>query len=92
MRVRFAISLILVAMVSILAVVGFAQYSTAREINTYMFRGGMAGVNVLVNNLEEYYQLNGSWNGVVPLFNGRLANSEPYAGNDGSGWAGSEMA
>lgn len=69
MRVRFAISLVLVALVSILAVVGFAQYSTAREITTYMFRGGMAGVNALVNNLEAYYQLNGSWDSVTILFN-----------------------
>ena len=69
MRVRFAISLVLVALVSILAVVGFAQYSTAREITTYMFRGGMAGLNALVTNLEAYYQLNGSWDGVTILFN-----------------------
>ena len=71
MRIRFAISLILVAVVSILAVVGFAQFSTAREINTYMFRGGMAGLNVLVNNLEQFHQLNNSWEGVAPLFDER---------------------
>lgn len=68
MRVRFAVSLVLVALISILAVVGFAQISTAREIRTYMFRGGMAGVNTLVDNLEAYHDLNGSWNGVDRLF------------------------
>lgn len=89
MRVRFAISLILVALVSILSVVGFAQISTAREINTYMFRGGMAGVNALVNNLEAYYGLNGTWNGVAALFLDRITNPNQRPGMMGqSGPAG----
>ncbi|MBA4421438.1 MAG: hypothetical protein C0391_09855, partial [Anaerolinea sp.] len=65
MRLRFAISLIIVALVSIGSMVVFASVSTAREINTYMFRGGIAGVNELVSNLEQYYQLHGSWEGAA---------------------------
>ncbi len=89
MRIRFAISLILVAAVSILSVVGFAQVSTAREINTYMFRGGMTGLNTLVNSLERYYQQNDTWDGVETVFNNRLGNNhmpgmmEPQGGGRG---------
>lgn len=89
MRIRFAISLILVAAVSILSVVGFAQYSTAREVNNYMFRGGMAGLNSLVISLEQYYQTNGSWAGVETLISKRLGNEhmpgmmEPQSGGRG---------
>ncbi len=80
MRIRFAISLILVAVVSILAVVGFAQFSTAKEINTYMFRGGMAGLNVLVNNLEQFHEINNSWEGVAPLFDERPSTNNHMPG------------
>lgn len=91
MRLRFAISLILVALVSIGSMVLFARVSTAREINTYMFRGGMAGVNELVSNLEQYYQLHGSWEGAVGYFSA-LRNEDiqrsNVMGNEGMGGQG----
>ena len=89
MRIRLAISLVLVALVSILSVVAFAQYSTAREINTYMFRGGVAGLNFLVGSLEEYYHANGTWDGVDIVFAGRYSEEHmpgmPEQGGPGSG-------
>lgn len=89
MRFRLAVSLLLVALVSILSVLAFAQYSTAREINTYMFRGGMAGLNFLVGNLEEYYHANGTWDGVETLFAGRNQDEHmpgmPEMGGSGGG-------
>ena len=80
MRLRFAISLIIVALVSIGSMVVFASVSTAREINTYMFRGGITGVNELVSNLEQYYQLHGSWEGAAVYFSA-LRNEEILRSN-----------
>jgi len=80
LRLRFAISFILIALVSIVAVVVFARVYIAREVNTYMFRGGMVGVNVLVSNLEKYYQSNGSWEGINAQLDAARANSGHIAG------------
>lgn len=80
LRLRFAISFILIALVSIVAVVAFARVNVAREVNTYMFRGGMVGVNVLVSNLEVYYQSNGSWEGVNAQLDAARTNGGHMAG------------
>jgi signal transduction histidine kinase len=83
LRLRFAVSFILIALVSIAAVVIFARVSTAREINTYMFRGGMAGVNGVVSTLEKYYQTHGSWNGVSGQLAAAAENTSHMTGMSG---------
>ncbi|MDD2696213.1 MAG: ATP-binding protein [Anaerolineales bacterium] len=64
MRLRLFLSFFLVLLVSIGSVVLIARRGAASEVRTFMFRGGMAGGDVLVDQLEDYYRLNRSWVGV----------------------------
>ena len=68
MRLRLISSFILIALVSVASVLIVARQTTLQEVRTYMFRGGMAGVEGLVTALEDYYRVNQSWEGAEPLF------------------------
>ena len=68
MRLRLISSFILIALVSVASVLIVARQTTLQEVHTYMFRGGMAGVEGLVTALEDYYRVNQSWEGAEPLF------------------------
>lgn len=79
MRLRLMIAMLVVVGITIASVVGFAMVSTVREVNVYMFRGGMYGLNELVTQLEDYYKQNGNWADAKKLFNdshGMMANPE----------------
>ncbi len=69
MRVRLILSFTLVVLVAILAVVVFVRLDTQRQVENYMFRGGMVGAENLVQTLETYHTQNGSWQGVEALLN-----------------------
>lgn len=80
MRLRLFISFALVVLVSIASVGLVVRINNAREVRTFMFRGGMAGVEQLTANLEIYYLKHGTWLGV----NGQLRS----LGGIGSGMGG----
>lgn len=63
MRWRLFLSFILIAMVSILSLLIIVRRGAIQEVQTYMFRGGMAGLESIVTDLEDYYQSNQSWEG-----------------------------
>jgi two-component system OmpR family sensor kinase/two-component system sensor histidine kinase BaeS len=67
MRLRLFLSFALIVVVSVAAVVILARQSAASEVRRFMFRGGMTGTGGLVSLLEDYYQTNGSWQGVEGL-------------------------
>lgn len=67
MRLRLILSFILVVLVSIVSVALFARRGTVQEVQAFMYRGGMAGGEELVSILANYYQQNGSWQGVDAL-------------------------
>ena len=67
MRVRLILSFILLVVVSIGGVVLLARNSTANEVRAFMYRGGMTGEGGLVQSLEDYYAVHGSWDGVETL-------------------------
>ncbi|HUV28536.1 MAG TPA: hypothetical protein VMW34_14345, partial [Anaerolineales bacterium] len=50
-------------MVSILSLLIIVRRGAIQEVQTYMFRGGMAGLESIVTDLEDYYQSNQSWEG-----------------------------
>jgi two-component system, OmpR family, sensor histidine kinase BaeS len=81
MRLRLMIAMLVVVGITIASVVGFSMISTAREVNVYISRGGMYGLDDLVNRLEAYYQTNGSWDGADRL----LGSDHGMMGNPGSG-------
>lgn len=70
MRARLILSFTLVTLAAILAVVLFVRLDTQRQVESYMFRGGMVGAESLVSALEAHYNQNGSWQGVESLFAG----------------------
>ncbi|RPI27020.1 MAG: HAMP domain-containing protein [Chloroflexota bacterium] len=67
MRLRLILSFVLVGLVSILSVVLIVSLSTAREVHTFMFGGGMTGIDELVGTLEDYYSQHQTWQGVDTL-------------------------
>ena len=67
MRWRLFLSLVLVALVSILSLLILIRQGAIQEVRTYMFRGGMVGLEDIVNSLEDYYQINQSWSGAEDL-------------------------
>jgi two-component system sensor histidine kinase BaeS len=67
LRWRLMASFILVALAAIAGVVFFVRQDTADQVVTYLFRGGIYGMENLVKDLENYYQENDTWDGVEPL-------------------------
>ena len=77
MRWRLFISFILVALVSILSFLILVRQGAIQEVRTYMFRGGMVGLEGIVTELEDHYHLNNSWSGAENV----LMGAGPGQGN-----------
>jgi len=67
MRRRILLSFGLVILITLGGVAFFLQKGTARELRTFMRRGGMFGAEEMVIQLENYYQHHGSWEGAEGL-------------------------
>ncbi len=78
MRIRLIRSFSLVALAAILAVVVFVRLDTQRQVENYMFRGGMVGAENLVNALETYHAQTGSWQGAEEILS--APHASPGAG------------
>jgi two-component system OmpR family sensor kinase/two-component system sensor histidine kinase BaeS len=70
MRIRLILSFSLIVVVAIGVVILIASQQTADEVRTFMFRGGLTDSDELVAQLEDYYQNQGSWQGVDSLLHG----------------------
>lgn len=64
MRIRLILSFALIVLVSITSVVVIASQNTASEVRAFMYRGGMTNSTDLIESLQDYYQMNASWQGV----------------------------
>jgi two-component system, OmpR family, sensor histidine kinase BaeS len=67
MRIRLIIAFALIVLVSVGSVVLLSGRGAASEVRSFMFRGGIVGVDDLVVSLEKYYQANLSWEGAESL-------------------------
>lgn len=67
MRARILLSFVLVVLLTITIVILVARQSATREVRTFMLRGAMTDIDVLVSDLVAYYQQNNSWEGVETL-------------------------
>lgn len=85
MRLRLILSFLLIAIVSVSSVVLIARQSNAQQVRAFMFRGGMVGVEALVDSLEAYYQQYQSWEGVEELLAGMRWGQRHRAGNPMAG-------
>jgi two-component system OmpR family sensor kinase/two-component system sensor histidine kinase BaeS len=67
MRARILLSFVLVVLLTITIVILVARQSATREVRTFMLRGAMTDIDILVGDLVAYYQQNNSWEGVETL-------------------------
>lgn len=84
MRLRFFLAFALVALVAISTVLLVASQRAASEVRMFM-NGSIVGLDRLVEELEIYYDQNGSWQGVEPL----LQTTSRGTGNGKGGMQGS---
>jgi len=70
MRWRLFVSFILVALVSILSLLILVRQGAIQEVRTYMFRGGVVGLEGIVSELEDHYQKNRTWSGGDQIISG----------------------
>lgn len=68
MRQRLILSFALIVFITIATVVVIAIFSTARQVRTYMFPGGVLITDRLAENLAEHYHTYGTWQGIDPMF------------------------
>jgi signal transduction histidine kinase len=61
MRLRLFLSFIVIALVSIASLLLVVRQTAIQEVRTFMFRGGMAGLEGVVAGLENHYVTNHSW-------------------------------
>lgn len=80
MRLRLILSFVLVVFVSLLTVSLVARQTAASEVRVFMARGGMVGLNSLVEALETYYALHGTWEGAETLLKTKGAHGNGYMG------------
>jgi len=70
----------LVAIISIASMVIYANLDSERQLNNYLKQGGMYGLGNLVERLENYYETEGTWEGVSIAINtgqgGNRGNSQ----------------
>lgn len=67
MRLRLILSFALVVVLAIGGVVLIALYGTQREVRSFMTVGGMARLETIQGNLEQYYKTYGTWEGAEEL-------------------------
>ncbi|HEX6304818.1 MAG TPA: ATP-binding protein [Anaerolineales bacterium] len=82
MRLRLFLSFTLIVLVSVASFALLARQRTASEVQAFMFRGGMTGVDELVTTLEDYYRINQSWQGVEGILS---APGQGFGRGRGSG-------
>jgi signal transduction histidine kinase len=72
MRIRLVFAMLVVVVVTVLSMGGFAAIASSREVTRYVSRGGMMGLNDLVSSLEAYYQQFGTWQGAEILLTAHM--------------------
>lgn len=87
MRLRLLLSFGIIILVALGSVLVAASVTAEQEVQGFLGRGALAGVETLVTDLEEYYQAEESWDGVLEVFvskegagEGQGAGSEQDAG------------
>ena len=68
MRLRLILSFLLIVLVAIFSVTVIVRRQSVAAVQNFIYRGGISGTEKLVENLENYYALNESWQGVDTLF------------------------
>jgi two-component system OmpR family sensor kinase/two-component system sensor histidine kinase BaeS len=91
MRIKLFLSFTVIVLIAVASVVIFARQGAAGEVRAYMFRGGMSGVEDLVDALESYYQSNAGWEGVQDMLLAQYSTGRHMGQGSGMGPGGSGM-
>ncbi len=81
MRLRLFLSFLLLILITTLSVVILARWQAVTGLRNFASRGGFAGQETLVNSLENYFEIQNSWDGVSALFPNRQGQGGQGAGS-----------
>lgn len=84
MRTRLFVSFLVVILLSLIVVALFVRQSAKEEVQAFLGRGGLIGAEVLVEELENFYETTGSWDGAQGLMPGNEGYGRE-AGSQGPG-------
>jgi len=83
MRIRLIFSFILIVLVSVTGVVLIARTGAASEVRAFVTQGGMGRLDDLTSQLEEYYKVHNTWDGVDSLLENPLSPGQGRRGGMG---------
>jgi signal transduction histidine kinase len=63
LRIKLILAFSAVVIAAVAGIILFANLESERQVQTYIARGGQYGLTSLVEDLENYYETNGSWEG-----------------------------
>jgi signal transduction histidine kinase len=69
MRLKLFLAFTFIVLVSVSLVAIIARRGAVNEVRLFMYRGGMVGLSDMATELENYYQEQGTWEGVQSIFN-----------------------
>jgi two-component system, OmpR family, sensor histidine kinase BaeS len=69
LRTKLILAFSIVVTALVLFLVLFINRDNSRQVQNYMMRGGMLGYDNVVIQVENYYQVNNSWDGIATLAN-----------------------
>ena len=84
MRVKLFLSFLLIILVAVAGVAWIVQQGTVREVQAFMFGGGIGILSEMQASLEAYYAANDSWEGVDTV----LSASQTHGRGMGQGQGG----
>src|SRR4030042_6667167 len=85
MRIRLIFSFIRIGLVSVTGFVLIARTGAASEVRAFMTLGGMGRLDDLTSQLEEYYIVHNTWDGVDQLLENPLSPGQGHRGGTGQG-------
>ena len=69
MRTKLLLSFVVIVLVSVVAMVALTYQGAASEVRSFMFQGSMVRAQEIAQSLEEYYQIQKTWQGAEVLLN-----------------------
>ena len=91
MRIKLLISFGLLVFVSVSVVIILTYRGAVSEVRSFMFRGSMVRAQEIATSLEDYYQVNQTWQGAEALLSLSGANAGMMGHGRGSSSGGQGM-
>ncbi len=85
MRWRLLGSFALIIIIALGTIAVVTRYTTEQEVQSFLGYGGQVGLENLSKNLENYYELNGSWSGIESSPQARPGRGQGQRGGANAG-------